>query len=253
MRRKAIVANYYRILEIPKTATSEQIREAYRKQCIRWHPDRNPGDKKAEEKFKRVAEAYGILIDESSRAAYNKSLRESKEATARATEEPQQQHAHPRSQTEILFMIAQVVKRSHEKGRSWLEILNQLQEDGLSQEGAFSVLALCCRVLKTSIPYEEMVEIAWMLHKQGVKWGTIADLTQEAGYSEKLAYKVLKDIAARERKQDRILSRGSVGINLLDAFIRGLSSTGPRRSFSTKRNHSQSDSGYTRRSWSRYY
>lgn len=239
---------------ILKTATSEQIREAYRKQSILWHPDRNPGDKKAEEKFKCVAEAYAVLIDESSRAAYDKSLKENKKARARATEEPQQEHAHPRSQTEILFMIAQVVMRLHEKGRSWLEILNQLKEDGLSQESAFSVLALCCRVLKTSIPYEEMVEIAWKLHKEGINWSDIADLIQETGYSEKLAYKVLRDIAATERKQDRILSRGSVCINLLDAFIRGLS-TAPRRSFSTKRNYSRSDGDYSgrSRSRSRYY
>ena len=132
-------ANYYRVLGIPKTATSEQIREAYRKKSILSHPDRNPGDKKAEENFKRVAEAYRTLIDETSRANYDKSLKKSKKA--KATEQPQQEHAHPRSQAEILYMIAQVVIRLHEKGRSWLEILNQMQEDGLSEESSFSVLA----------------------------------------------------------------------------------------------------------------
>jgi hypothetical protein len=241
-------------LGVPRTATSEQIREAYRRKCIQWHPDKNPGDKNAEEKFKRVAEAYHVLMDQSSRTIYDESLKERTEKTKeRATEEPQQEPAHPRSQAEILFMIAQVVMRLHEKGRSWLEILNQIQEDGLSQDGAFSVLAFCCRVSKTTVPYEEMVDIAWKLHKEGVRWGDIADRIQETGYSAKLAYKVLRDIAATERKKDRSLHRGTV-VNVLDALIRGLSNRELRdASFGSKRNNYHHDNHYGTGTRSRYY
>lgn len=141
----------------------------------------------------------------------------------------------------------------HEKGNRWSEIIKLLREDGLSKDGVLTVLALCFQVFKTSIPCEEMVDIASVLHQEGADWVDIVDLIQKAGYSEKMAYKVIREIAATERKQDRIRSKGSMWISLLDAFIRGLSGTEPRKSFSTKQNHSQRESDYTRGSRSRYY
>ena len=53
--------DYYEILEVTKTATVEEIKKAYRKKAIQYHPDKNPGDKEAEEKFKEAAEAYDVL------------------------------------------------------------------------------------------------------------------------------------------------------------------------------------------------
>ena len=55
--------DYYKILELPKDGSEEQIRKAYRRLALRYHPDRNPGDPGAEERFKEIAEAYGVLID----------------------------------------------------------------------------------------------------------------------------------------------------------------------------------------------
>ena len=63
--------DYYDILGVNRDATQEEIKKAYRKLAIKYHPDRNPGDKKAEEKFKKINEAYSVLSDESKRAQYD--------------------------------------------------------------------------------------------------------------------------------------------------------------------------------------
>ena len=63
--------DYYEVLEVPKTATAEEIKKAYRKKAIQYHPDKNPGDKEAEEKFKEAAEAYEVLSDPQKRQRYD--------------------------------------------------------------------------------------------------------------------------------------------------------------------------------------
>lgn len=64
--------DYYEILEVERTATAAEIKKAYRKQAIKYHPDKNPGDKQAEEKFKLAAEAYEVLSDQNKRAQYDR-------------------------------------------------------------------------------------------------------------------------------------------------------------------------------------
>ncbi len=63
--------DYYEVLGIEKTATVDQIKKAYRKKAIQYHPDKNPGDKEAEEKFKEAAEAYDVLSNPDKRARYD--------------------------------------------------------------------------------------------------------------------------------------------------------------------------------------
>jgi curved DNA-binding protein len=62
--------DYYQILDIPQTATVDQIKQAYRKLARRYHPDLNPGNKTAEEHFKVLSEAYEVLSDPAKRAQY---------------------------------------------------------------------------------------------------------------------------------------------------------------------------------------
>ena len=64
--------DYYEILGIPRTANDQQIKSAYRKLALQHHPDRNPGDKTAEERFKEAAEAYAILSDPEKRTRYDR-------------------------------------------------------------------------------------------------------------------------------------------------------------------------------------
>lgn len=63
--------NYYDILWITKTSTDDEIKKAYRKLAMKYHPDRNKGDKTAENKFKEINEAYSILSDSSKRKQYD--------------------------------------------------------------------------------------------------------------------------------------------------------------------------------------
>src|SRR5271170_44626 len=64
--------DYYEILDVAKNASAEEIKKSYRKVAMQYHPDRNPGDKAAEEKFKEAAEAYEILSDTDKRAQYDR-------------------------------------------------------------------------------------------------------------------------------------------------------------------------------------
>ena len=63
--------DYYEVLGVQKSATAEDIKKAYRKAAMKYHPDRNPGDKEAEAKFKEVGEAYEVLSDDGKRQRYD--------------------------------------------------------------------------------------------------------------------------------------------------------------------------------------
>ncbi len=63
--------DYYQILGVPKNATTDEIKKAYRSLAFKYHPDRNPGDKAAEEKFKQISAAYDVLGDETKRKNYD--------------------------------------------------------------------------------------------------------------------------------------------------------------------------------------
>ncbi|MBA3832936.1 MAG: molecular chaperone DnaJ [Chthoniobacterales bacterium] len=64
--------DYYEVLSVERNAAGEEIKRSYRKLAVKFHPDKNPGDSEAEEKFKELGEAYDVLMDEQKRAAYDR-------------------------------------------------------------------------------------------------------------------------------------------------------------------------------------
>src|ERR1700690_1372178 len=64
--------DFYEILGVAKSADADELKRAYRKMAMQYHPDRNAGDKGAEQKFKDVSEAYDVLKDDQKRAAYDR-------------------------------------------------------------------------------------------------------------------------------------------------------------------------------------
>jgi molecular chaperone DnaJ len=64
--------DYYDLLGVSKDASTDEIKKAYRKMAIKYHSDKNSGDKSAEEKIKQISEAYDVLNDEQKRAAYDR-------------------------------------------------------------------------------------------------------------------------------------------------------------------------------------
>ncbi len=64
--------DYYEVLGVERKSSDEEIKKAYRKLAVKFHPDKNPGDPHAEEKFKEIGEAYDVLMDADKRAAYDR-------------------------------------------------------------------------------------------------------------------------------------------------------------------------------------
>ena len=71
MNREFYYKNYYQILGVSREAKADEIKKAFRQLALQCHPDRNPGDKEAEERFKGISEAYGVLIDPEKRQSYD--------------------------------------------------------------------------------------------------------------------------------------------------------------------------------------
>ena len=72
MSTRVAKADYYEVLGVSREAGDQELKSAYRKQALKYHPDRNPGDHAAEEKFKQASEAYQVLSDQDKRAAYDR-------------------------------------------------------------------------------------------------------------------------------------------------------------------------------------
>ena len=69
--RKAVKRDYYEVLGVGRTANGQELKAAYRKLAIKYHPDQNQGNNEAEEQFKELTEAYAVLSDENKRRRYD--------------------------------------------------------------------------------------------------------------------------------------------------------------------------------------
>jgi len=121
-----VEANYYDLLGIPRDSTPDEIRVAYRKQSMRWHPDRNQGNKDAEERFKQLAAAYALLKEPSSRAAYDLALDKGQAQGAFY-----QQRVDP--ETAAALFVQEMIKLAYEltmQNVKWSRIAQTLKERG---------------------------------------------------------------------------------------------------------------------------
>ena len=80
MARQRVDRDYYAILGLGPEASEEEIRRTYRRLALEWHPDRNPGNPRAEERFKEISEAYAVLMDPAKRQAYEGARRAGRSA-----------------------------------------------------------------------------------------------------------------------------------------------------------------------------
>ena len=88
------MSNYYDILGVPKTATADEIKKAYRTLAFKYHPDRNQGNPEAEEKFKQISAAYDVLGDEAKRRQYDMGSYSSSYSTAGSQSQQQYQRQY---------------------------------------------------------------------------------------------------------------------------------------------------------------
>ncbi len=88
------MSNYYEILGVTKNATADEIKKAYRTLAFKYHPDRNPGDTAAEEKFKQISAAYDVLGDETKRRQYDMGGYYSDSYSSAGSQSQQYQHQY---------------------------------------------------------------------------------------------------------------------------------------------------------------
>lgn len=102
--------DYYAILGVPNTAKADEIKAAYRKLAKKYHPDLNPGDKQAEERFKDVGEAYTTLGDDSARAKYDLDRRNQADKERQQTPRSPRQKAASRAPVNPHFDISNMAQ-----------------------------------------------------------------------------------------------------------------------------------------------
>jgi len=141
------IPDLYLTLGINRTASPREIKNAFRKLALKYHPDKNPGDKTAEERFKEINNAYEVLGDESARKQYDRgeNLQDIQTKQRYREEPPRRQEAHRHSPTEEEFQSTDPLN----------DLLNAIQTGN-----GRNVKALCQLIIARSIPVPEEVLVS---------------------------------------------------------------------------------------------
>jgi curved DNA-binding protein CbpA len=133
--------DYYQVLEVDPSATTEEIRSAYRRAAMRWHPDRNAGSKESEEKFKEIARAYSILSDTLTRRQYDQQRLRGEDGST--SEEPE--FSYERAEEDFLREMYTLAGELTMQNVPWQRIGQALADKGcppsVANEIAFAVEA----------------------------------------------------------------------------------------------------------------
>jgi len=117
--------DYYKIIGVDKEAAPDDIKKQYRKLAMLYHPDRNPGDKESEEKFKQVAEAYDVLSDPEKRKKFDEFIENRETKTQQQANNYQHKYSYTKSSSDNLYEEYYKRNTQQEKGSTFSDFFNQ--------------------------------------------------------------------------------------------------------------------------------
>jgi curved DNA-binding protein CbpA len=195
--------DFYKILEVERSATGDEIKANYRKLAMKWHPDRNQGSTEAEEKFKAISEAYSVLSDESGRQAYDARLAAwesgAPDPGAQGAAAYGGQYASQEAYEEFFRSFAQAAAAQAAEARAGGF------RQGFTREQA------------TDMFMNEMYDLAIELTMQNVRWQDIAAELAKRGCPEAAA----QEIARKIEKQRKAMVRGTAKPYFLRSALTG--------------------------------
>jgi curved DNA-binding protein CbpA len=207
--------DFYKTLEVERSATGDEIKANYRKLAMKWHPDRNQGSVEAEEKFKAISEAYSVLSDDSNRKAYDARLA----AWESGAPDPGAQGAAYGNGYAGAYGAQYASQEAYEEFfRGFAEAAEQARRENVRRSftGGFS------REQATDMFMNEMYDLAIELTMQNVRWKDIAAELVKRGCPDGAAQEIARKIEKRRKELVRGTARPYFMRSALTGFF-GLS------------------------------